>query len=152
MLSVQNLLRNERGNLGCEPYVQTQSRQVNTTFPFFSLLSTAPRSQESTISREKGYVSVIIFHVGITTNVHCDFLWCLLGLTFLVQWPEVNQRIVYPIKDVLVRMENALMINLSEPAVQFCVSFVTMNNVAEIGLKRVVASWNWHSIEGKKRS
>ena len=42
--------------------------------------------------------------------------------------------------------------HLSEPAVQFCVSFVTMNNVAEIGLKRVVASWNWHSIEGKKRS
>ena len=28
MLFVQNLLRNERGNLSCEPYIQTQSRQV----------------------------------------------------------------------------------------------------------------------------
>lgn len=55
------------------------------------------------------------------------------------KWPEVNQRVVYPIKVALVRMENALMINLFDPVVQFCVSFVTMN-VAEIGLKRVVAS------------
>lgn len=90
--------------------------------------------------------------------LHCDFLLCLLGAIFFVQnlpaerkWPEVNQRVVYPIKDVLVRMENALMINLFDPVVQFCVSFVTMN-VAEIGLKRVVASWNSHSIEGEKRS
>ena len=29
MLFVQNLLRNERGNLNCEPYIQTQSRQVS---------------------------------------------------------------------------------------------------------------------------
>ena len=29
MLFVQNLLRNERGNLSCEPYIQTQSRQVS---------------------------------------------------------------------------------------------------------------------------
>ena len=31
MLFVQNLLRNERGNLSCEPYIQTQSRQVIST-------------------------------------------------------------------------------------------------------------------------
>ena len=29
MLFVQNLLRNERGNLSCEPHIQTQSRQVS---------------------------------------------------------------------------------------------------------------------------
>ena len=29
MLFVQNLLRNERGNLSCEPYIQTQSKQVS---------------------------------------------------------------------------------------------------------------------------
>lgn len=90
--------------------------------------------------------------------VHCNFLLCLLGVTFVVQnlpaerkWPEVNQRVVYPIKHVLVRMENFLIINLFDLIVQFCVSFVTMN-VAEIGLKRVVASWNSHSIEGEKHS
>ena len=87
-----------------------------------------------------------------------DFLQCLLGVTFLVQnlpaerkWPEVNQRVVYPIKDVLLRMENALMINLFDTLVQFCVSFVTMN-VAEIRLKRVEAFWNSHPIEGEKGS
>ena len=36
MVFVQNLLRNERGNLGCELYVQTQSREVSTLFIFFS--------------------------------------------------------------------------------------------------------------------
>ena len=64
----------------------------------------------------------------------------------MARGPEVNQRVVYPLKDVLVRAENALMINLFDPVVQFCVSFVTIN-VAEIGLKRVVASWNSHSLK-----
>ena len=61
------------------------------------------------------------------------------------KWPEVNQRVIYPIKDVLVRMETNLMI--SDPAVQFCLSFITMN-VAEIRLRRVQESWNLHLIEG----
>ena len=61
--------------------------------------------------------------------------------------PEVNQRVIYPIKDVLVRMETNLMINLSDPAVRFYLSFITMN-VAEIGLRRVQESWNLHLIEG----
>jgi len=37
MLFVQNLLRNERGNVGCERYVQTQSRQVSTLPRFIFL-------------------------------------------------------------------------------------------------------------------
>ena len=43
------------------------------------------------------------------------------------------------------------MINLFDPVVQFCISFVTIN-VAEIGLKRLAASWNSHPIEGEKRN
>ena len=50
--------------------------------------------------------------------LHCDFLLCLLGVNFFVQKlpeerkrPEVNQRVAYPIKDVLIRMDNALMIS-----------------------------------------
>ena len=31
MLFIQNLLRNERGNMTCEPYMQTRSRQVSVT-------------------------------------------------------------------------------------------------------------------------
>ena len=61
------------------------------------------------------------------------------------KWPEVNQRVIYPIKDVLVRMETNLMI--SDPAVQFCLSFITVD-VAENRLRRVQESWNLHLIEG----
>lgn len=43
------------------------------------------------------------------------------------------------------------MINLLDPVVQFFISFVTMN-VAKIGLKRLVASWNSHPIEGENRN
>ena len=74
---------------------------------------------------------------------------CYQNLPAERKWPEVNQRVIYPIKDVLVRMETNLMINLSDPAVQFCLSFITMN-VAEIGLRRVQESWNWHPIEGEE--
>lgn len=63
------------------------------------------------------------------------------------KWPEINQRVIYPIKEILVRMENGLLIDLHDPAVQFCVSFITMN-VSEVGIKRVMESWNSHSIEG----
>ena len=77
--------------------------------------------------------------------------------SFLVQnlpaehkWPEVNQRVVYPIKETLVRMENGPLINMYDPVVQFCVSFITLN-VAEVGLKRVIGSWNSHSINGVYR-
>ena len=61
------------------------------------------------------------------------------------KWSEVNQRVIYPIKDVLVRMETNLMI--SDPAVQFCLSFITVD-VAENRLRRVQESWNLHLIEG----
>ena len=64
------------------------------------------------------------------------------------KWPELNQRVIYPIKEVLVSMENRLLINLYDPVVKFCVSVVTMS-VAEVGAKRVVSAWNAHPIEGK---
>ena len=44
-------------------------------------------------------------------------------------------------------MKNGSLINMYDPVVQFCVSFITMN-VAEVGLKRVIGSWNSHSIDG----
>lgn len=66
------------------------------------------------------------------------------------KWPEVNQRVLYPIKETLVRMENGLLINMHDPVVQFCFSFITMN-VAEVGLKRAIGSWNSHSIDGVYR-
>jgi hypothetical protein len=63
------------------------------------------------------------------------------------KWPEVNQRVLYPIKEILVRMENRLQINRYDPISQFCVSFITLN-VVNVGIGRVVAAWNSHPIEG----
>lgn len=63
------------------------------------------------------------------------------------KWPEVNQRVIYPIKEVLVRMENSLQINSADPLELFCISFITMN-IVEVGLQRVQASWNSHPIDG----
>ena len=45
-------------------------------------------------------------------------------------------------------MESRLLINIYDPVVKFCVSFVTIS-VAEIGAKRAVAAWNAHPIDGK---
>ena len=50
------------------------------------------------------------------------------------KWPEINQRVIIPNKR-----------NTCENGK--CVSFITMN-VSEVGIKRVMASWNSHSIEG----
>ena len=75
-----------------------------------------------------------------------------LGQNLLAErkWPEVNQRVLYPIKEILWRMEKDLLIDMHEPVVQFCVSFITMN-VAEVGLERVIGSGNSHSIDGVYR-
>lgn len=44
-------------------------------------------------------------------------------------------------------MENRLLIQMHDPVVKFCVSFITLN-VAEVGLQRFIASWNSHPLEG----
>ncbi|XP_078366983.1 uncharacterized protein LOC144660070 [Oculina patagonica] len=97
MLFVQEYLKDQRGNLSCEPYVQTRSRE---------------------------------------------------NLPAERKWPEINQRVTYPIKETLVRMENNLMIAMHDPVVKFCVSFITLN-VAEVGLRRFTESWNLHPLEGR---
>jgi len=88
------------------------------------------------------------------TSNYLSILVCINYFTFLEQnlfterkWLEVNQRVVYPIKEILWRMENDLLIDIHDPVVQFCVSFITMN-VAEVGLERVLGSWYSHSIDG----
>lgn len=63
------------------------------------------------------------------------------------KWPELNQRVIYPIKEILISMESRLLINMYDPVVQFSVSSVTMQ-VADVGAQRVVDAWNAHPIEG----
>ena len=60
---------------------------------------------------------------------------------------EVNQRINYPVKRVLVAVEENGVIDLSDDVVKFCVSWTTINVITP-ALIRFVGSWNNHRIPG----
>lgn len=62
-------------------------------------------------------------------------------------WPEVNSRINYPIKRVLAELEEKGMLDISNANIQFCVSWFTCE-IAKVGMKRFVDSWNHHRIKG----
>ena len=62
-------------------------------------------------------------------------------------WVEVNQRVNYPVKQILVSMEGAQEIDMSNNVVKFCVSWTTMKVITP-ALIRFVGSWNNHRIPG----
>ena len=71
-----------------------------------------------------------------------------LKLTFVHQnlpveriWSEVNARVKYPIKKVLVEMDNNMEIHIK-------VDVDKIELVAELRLNKVVQTWNSHSIPG----
>ena len=77
-----------------------------------------------------------------------------LNFTFVYQnlpveriWSEVNARVKYPIKKVLVEMDNNMEIDMNVDVHKFCVSAVSCL-VAELGLNKVVQTWNFHSTPG----
>jgi hypothetical protein len=65
-------------------------------------------------------------------------------------WPEVNQRVNYPIKGALVEMVDREIINIDDDIQKFCVSNLCLK-LAELGINRVVSSWNAHRVPGKKQ-
>ena len=62
-------------------------------------------------------------------------------------WPKFNVRVNYPIKKVLVELDNNQMIDMSCEIQNFCVSFVACT-VANHGIKIVIMSWNAHIMPG----
>lgn len=58
---------------------------------------------------------------------------------------EVNTRVNYPIKNVLIEMAEEGDIVIDDPMCQFCVSWYTIH-VANIGNGLFVSSWNEHPI------
>ena len=62
-------------------------------------------------------------------------------------WPEVNQRINYPVKRVLVEMESNGEIDMADPIVKFCVSWTTIT-VIQPAVLTFVNAWNSHTIPG----
>lgn len=62
-------------------------------------------------------------------------------------WPEINQRINYPVKRVLVEMEGNDEIDMTDDVVKFCVPWTTIN-VIKSAISKFVAAWNAHRIPG----
>ena len=63
-------------------------------------------------------------------------------------WPEVNQRINYPIKRVLIEMESCGEIDMSNGVTKFCVSSVSIMVISK-AVHNFVCSWNCHRIPGR---
>ena len=62
-------------------------------------------------------------------------------------WVEVNARINYPIKCVLIKLVEDEHISMDNSTHQYGVSWLTIH-IANIGIKLFVSSWNSHRIPG----
>ena len=62
-------------------------------------------------------------------------------------WCEVNARVNYPIKIILVQMLEQGKIVIDNPLHLFCVSWFVIQ-VASVGIKLFIKAWNHHTIPG----
>ena len=62
-------------------------------------------------------------------------------------WPEVNQRVNYPIKRVLIEMESNGEIDMGNEVTKFCVSCVSIMVISE-PICNFISAWNSHRIPG----
>ena len=62
-------------------------------------------------------------------------------------WPEVNARINYPVKRILVRMEESQQIDMTDGITKFSVSWVTITVITS-PIMEFIRSWNAHTIPG----
>ena len=98
--------------------------------------------------------------VDLTLYIHEQLRLAGLGITNIVPyrqvssthnhiieriWMEVNHRVTYPIKRVVITMEEQGRINMGSPTVKFCVSTV-LQSVSKVGLKRMIEAWNNHLV------
>ena len=63
-------------------------------------------------------------------------------------WVEINSRINYPVKQVLVEMDNNGDINMADSLHRYCVLWIAIE-VLKKGAETFICSWNSHTIPGK---
>ena len=66
-------------------------------------------------------------------------------------WSEVNSRVNYPIKAVLVEMVEKGQLHVDDPLHLFCTSWLT-TNVCFVGIQLFLKSWNNLTIPGMLQS
>ena len=64
-------------------------------------------------------------------------------------WPEVNQRVNYPVKRVLIEMEIRDEIDMTNNTIKYCVSWTTINVIMK-PTQTFVKDWNAHRIPGRR--
>lgn len=60
-------------------------------------------------------------------------------------WVELNRRVSYPIKRILVHMTETGLIDMGDDACKYSVSLIA-SNVAKVGMQQFISSWNAHSV------
>ena len=170
-LVIQELFRELRNDHTISPYRQTQSKKVSIfvsiqwklgscqhfekiyrtdfeTLTWFSnLFGFCPASFGLKTWAKKIDLKNLSEMVILVLMASLNFTFAYWNLPVERIWSELNARVKYPIKKVLVEMDNNMEIDMNIDDHKFCISTVSCL-VAEFGLNKVVQTWNPHPIPG----
>lgn len=99
----------------------------------------------------KSYQPMVTVKSG---KMHCEFACIILNLQNHVierLWVEVNRRINYPIKTVLIDMVQNGELCMEDSLHQYSCSWLSLH-VSIVGASLFVASWNAHPIPGTMKA